>query len=129
MSLTAIEFLLGPLPQVIALLVAAIVGTIFAIRRRKSQPLASRLLILGFSAILINALGSYAVRVYSYRTFDKWHDASIYGRQIAEVDAILHSINVVGVILLAAAVFANRAAASQGKESMIWIKQLRWKSS
>lgn len=72
MSLTTTEFLLGPLPQVIALLAAAIVGAIFAIRRRKRQPLASRLLIFGFCAILINAIGSYGVRVYNYRTFDKW---------------------------------------------------------
>jgi len=111
MSLTTIEFVLGPLPQVIGLLVAAIVGTIFAIRRRRSQPLASRLLIFGFCAILINAIGSYGVRVYSYRTFDKWQDASVYGRHIAEVNAILHSINVLGVILLAMAVFANRVSA------------------
>jgi hypothetical protein len=110
-SLTTIEFLLGPLPQVIALLVAAIVGTLFAIRRRRDQPLASLLLLLGFCSILTNAVGSYAVRVYGYRTFDQWHDASVYGRHIAEVNAILHSINVVGVILLAAAVFANRVSA------------------
>jgi hypothetical protein len=110
MSLTTIEFLLGPLPQVIALMVAAIVSVIFAIRRRGSQPLASRLLILGFCAILTNAIGSYVVRVSGYRTFDKWQDASVYGRHIAEVNAMLHFINVVGVILLAAAVFANRVS-------------------
>ena len=73
--------------------------------------MASRLLIFGFCAILINAIGSYGVRVYSYRTFDKWQDASVYGRHIAEVNAILHSINVLGVILLAMAVFANRVSA------------------
>ena len=111
MSLTAIEFFLGPLPQVIALLVVAVVGSIFAIRRRKSQPMASRLVIIGLCAILINAVGSYAVRIYSYRTFDKWHDASVYGRDIAEINALLHTVNIVGVILIAAAVFADRVSA------------------
>jgi hypothetical protein len=108
MSLTAGEFLLGPLPQVIALLVVALVGTIFAIRRHRSQPLASRLVILGFCALLVNAIGSYMVRIFSYRSFDKWQDASIHERHIAELYAVLHSINVVGVILIAAAVFASR---------------------
>ena len=111
MSLTAIEFFLGPLPQVIALLVVAVVGSIFAIRRRKSQPMASRLVIIGFCGILVNAVGSYAVRIYSYRTFDKWHDASVYGRHVAEVNTMLHTVNVVGVILIAAAVFADRVSA------------------
>ena len=67
MSLTTIEFLLGPLPQVIALLVVATIGAIFAIRRRRSEPLASRLLILWFCAILINTVGSYALRAWGYR--------------------------------------------------------------
>ena len=110
MSLTGIEFLLGPLPQVIALLIVAFVGSIFAIRRRKSQPVASRLVIIGFCAILVNAVGSYAVRIYSYQTFDKWHDASVYGRHVAEVTATLHTVNVVGIILIAAAVFADRVS-------------------
>ena len=110
MSLTAIEFFLGPLPQVIALSIVAVVGSIFAIRRRKSQPMASRLVITGFCAIFVNAVASYAVRIYSYQTFDKWHDASVYGRHIAEVNAMLHTVNVAGVILIAAAVFADRAS-------------------
>jgi hypothetical protein len=113
MSLTAIEFFLGPLPQVIALLVVAVVGSIFAIRRRKSQPMASRLVIIGFCAILVNAVGSYAVRIYSYQAFDKWHDAAVYGRYIAEVNAMLHTVNVVGIILIAAAVFADRVSVTQ----------------
>jgi Co/Zn/Cd efflux system component len=110
MSLTTIEFLLGPLPQVMALLVVALVGTVFAIRRRNSQPMASRLLVIGLVALLVNAVGSYAVRIYSYRSFDKWHDASVYGRHIAELNAVLHSINVAGVILIVLAVFADRVA-------------------
>jgi Co/Zn/Cd efflux system component len=113
MSLTTIEFLLGPLPQVMALLVVALVGTVFAIRRRKSQPMASRLLVIGLVALLINAVGSYAVRIYSYRSFDKWHDASVYGRHIAEFNAVLHSINVAGVILIVLAVFADRISAGE----------------
>jgi len=111
MSPSTIDFLLGPLPQMIALVFTAIVGTILAIRRRRNHPLASRLLMVGFCAILIDTIGSYAVRVYNYRTFDKWHDASVYGLHVAEVRAVLHSIGVVGVILLVAAVFANRVSA------------------
>jgi branched-subunit amino acid ABC-type transport system permease component len=110
MSLTTVEFLLGPLPQVIALLVVALIGTIFAVRRHRSQPLASRLVIFGFSSLLVNAIGSYAVRIYSYRSFDRWQDASVHERHIAELYTALHSINVVGVILIAAAVFANRVS-------------------
>jgi hypothetical protein len=73
--------------------------------------MASRLVILGLLSILVNAIGSYAVRIHSYRTFDQYQDASVYERHIAEVYAVLHSINAVGVILLVAAVFANRVAA------------------
>jgi hypothetical protein len=109
MSLTVVEFLLGPLPQLIALLLVAVVGTVFAIRLRRTSPSASRLLIAGFCALLVNAIGSYAVRIYSYASFDKWQDASVHGRHVAELYAVLHSINVAGVILIAAAVFANRA--------------------
>ncbi len=108
MSLTVVEFLLGPLPQLIALLLVAVVGTVFAIRLRRTSPSASRLLIGGFCALLVNANGSYAVRISSYASFDKWQDASEHGRHVAELYAVLHSINVAGVILIAAAVFANR---------------------
>lgn len=108
MSLKFVEFLLGPLPQVIALLVVALVGTIFAIRRHRSHSLASRLVILGFCAFLVNAIGSYVVRIFSYRSFDSWQDASIHERYIAELYAVLRSINVVAMILIAVAVFANR---------------------
>ena len=87
---------LGPLPQLIALLVVAFVGTVFAIRLRRSQPLASRLVIASFCAHLVNAIGSYAVHTYSYASFDKWQGASVHGRHIAELYAVLHSINVAG---------------------------------
>jgi hypothetical protein len=110
MSLTTVEFLLGPLPEVIVILVVAIVGTIFAIRRRRSQPMASRLVIIGFCALLVDAIGSYAVRIYSYRSYDRYEDAYVQARHIAELYAVLHSINVLGVILIAAAVFANRVS-------------------
>jgi hypothetical protein len=108
MSLTVVEFLLGPLPQLIALLVVAFVGTVFAVRLRRTAPSASGLVIAGFLALLVGAIGSYAVRIYSYASFDKWQDASVHGRHIAELYAVLHSITVAGVILIAAAVFANR---------------------
>ena len=72
--------------------------------------MASRLVIIGLLALSVNAIGSYAVRIYSYRSFDRWQDASVHGRHIAELYAVLHSIDVVGVILIAAAVFANRAS-------------------
>ena len=114
MSLTAVELLLGPLPQVIALLAVALVGSFFAIRRHKSQPTASRLVIIGLCALLVNAIGSYTVRIYSYRSFDKWQDASVFGRHIAELYAVLHCIDVAGLVLIVAAVFANRAAVRKG---------------
>ena len=72
--------------------------------------MASRLVIIGFCALLVNAIGSYAVHIYSYRSIDRWQDASVHGRHIAELYAVLHSINVAGVILFAAAVFANRVS-------------------
>jgi Co/Zn/Cd efflux system component len=110
MSLTTVEFLLGPLPPIIALLVVSLIGATVAIRRYGSQPTASRLLILGFCALLVNAIGSYVLRIYSYQSFDKSHDASVYGLRVAELYALLHSINLAGVILIVAAVFANRAS-------------------
>ena len=57
MSLTAIEFFLGPLPQVIALLIVAFWLEV-SLRSvgAKSQPVASRLVIIGFCAILVNAV-------------------------------------------------------------------------
>ena len=108
MSLTTIEFFLGPLPQVIAISSAALIGVVLAINRRRIHPAASLLVTLGLLAVALSAVGSYAVRVYTYRTFDKWQDASVYGRHIAEVYAVLHSVDVAGVILIVAAVFANR---------------------
>ena len=110
MSLTTVDFLLGPLPQVIAILVVALVGTIFAIRRRRGQPFAARLVIIGLLALSVSAIGSFAVRIYSYRSFDRWQDASVHGQHIAELYAVLHAIDVLGVILITIAVFANRAA-------------------
>jgi len=107
MSLTTVEFLLGPLPQILALLVVSLFGTIITIRRYRSQPTASRLVILGFSVLLVNVVGSYAVRIYSYQLFDGFQDASAHGRRIAELYADLHFINIAGVILIAAAAFAN----------------------
>ena len=108
MGLTAVEFLLGPLPQLIALLVVAVVGTVFAVRLRGSAPSAARLVITGLLSLLVGAVGSYAVRIYGYASFDKWKDASVHGRHIAEFYAFLHFIDVAGVILIAAAVFADR---------------------
>ena len=108
MSLTVIEFLLGPLPQPIALVVMAVVGTVFAVRLRESAPSAARLLIAGLLSILVGALGSYAVRISSYISFDRWQDASVHGRHIAEFYAAFHFVDVAGVILIAAAVFADR---------------------
>ena len=110
MGLTVIEFLLGPLPQLIALLVVAVVGTIFAVRLRRSAPSAARLVMAGLLSLLVGAVGSYAVRITAYASFDKWQDASVHGRHIAELCALLHFVNVAGVILVATAVFANRAA-------------------
>jgi hypothetical protein len=110
MSLTVVEFLLEPLPQLIALLVVAFVGTVFAIRLRRTAPSASRLVIAGFLALLVGPIGSYAVRIYSYASFDRWQDASVHGQHIAELYAVLHFVNVAGVILIAAAVFANRVS-------------------
>jgi hypothetical protein len=109
MSVT-VEFLLGPLPQIIAILAVALVGTIFAIRRRRSQPIASRLVIFGLCALLVNAIGSYGVRIYSYHSYDRYQDAYVQARHVAESYAFLHSINVAGVILIVAAVFANRVS-------------------
>jgi hypothetical protein len=78
MSLTAIEFFLGPLPQVIALSVVAVVGSIFAIRRRKSQPMASRLVIIGFCAIFINVVGVIviAAAVFADRSLTRISNSS-----------------------------------------------------
>lgn len=113
MSLTTIEFLLGPLPQVIVIFSAALVGVALAIHRRRIHPTASLLVTLGLLAVALNAVGSYAVRIYTSRTFDKWQDASVHGRHIAEVYAVLHSVDVAGIILIAAAVFANRLPVRQ----------------
>lgn len=108
MSLTTVDFLLRPLPRLFGIAAVALVVTFFAIRRRRSQPVASRLVIMGILAILVSAIGSYVNRIYSYRSFDRWQDASVHGQHIAEIYAVLHSVDVVGVILIAAAVFANR---------------------
>lgn len=108
MSLTTVDFLLGPLPQIIALLVVSLIGTTVAVRRYRGHPTTSRLVILGLCALLVNAIGSYAVRIYGYQSFDRFQDASVHGLRIAQLYAVLHSINVAGVILIVVAVFANR---------------------
>ena len=123
MSLTAIEFLLGPLPHLILILVVTITGSIFAIRRRIDHPVASRLVIIGLITIVVDAIGSYAVRIYGYRSFDKWQDASIHGRHIAELYAVLHLIDVAGIILIVAAVFANRLSALKAPNQ--WLERSR----
>jgi uncharacterized membrane protein YphA (DoxX/SURF4 family) len=78
---------------------------------RLTQPRASLFTVLGIWTNFAAAFGLYAVRVYFYRTFENRHDAFIYGRHIAEANAALRSIQVAGVLLLVAAIFAKRVSA------------------
>jgi hypothetical protein len=110
-KLTAVHFVLGPLPQIIALSVVTVLGTTLAIRRRASQPASSWLVVLGSLLILLDAVGEYAIRIDRGSSFERYQDAFVHGQHLAETHAVLNSSSALGVILLVAAVFADRAVA------------------
>jgi hypothetical protein len=103
-----LQYLLAITPA-IPMLAVAVIGIILGIYRRKSQPIASRLVISGLIALSANVLGSIAVRVYNYTSFDKYQDATVHAQHLVQLNVVLYVLNIAGVALITAAAFANRA--------------------
>jgi hypothetical protein len=106
----ALQYLIAMTPA-IPMLAVTIIGIVLGIYRRKAEPLASRLVIFGLGALAANVLGSSALHIYAQQSFDRYQDASIHARHLAEFNAILYALHLAGFALITAAVFANRAPA------------------
>jgi hypothetical protein len=104
----ALEYLFSLIPA-IPILAVALTGIILAVIRRSYQRTASRLVIAGLSALSVNVLASAAVHVYAHQSFDKYQDATVHAKHLLEMNAALYALNIAGVALITAAVFASRA--------------------
>jgi hypothetical protein len=104
----ALQFFFALIPA-IPMLSVALIGIIFGVRRRGNQPIASRFIILGLSALAVNVVGSVAVHVYAHQSFQRYEDATVLARHLVELNVVLYALNLAGVALITAAVFANRA--------------------
>jgi 4-amino-4-deoxy-L-arabinose transferase-like glycosyltransferase len=109
------QYLLAIAPTIM-LLAIALVGIVFAIRRRHSQPVASRLVISGLIALSANVILTIAVRSYARdQSFERYADATIVAQHLTVLHAALYALNVVGIALVTAAVFADRGVIGVGR--------------
>jgi hypothetical protein len=91
-------------------------GIILAIRYRLRWPWTARLLIPGLIALEGNVVGSVILRWYAYRQhFAIYEDASIAAEHLATMRSILFYLNYIGIVLVAAAAFADRGVIRVGR--------------
>jgi hypothetical protein len=110
-----IQFLLAVAPTVL-LLAVMVAGVVLAIVHRRQQPWTARLVIPGLVALAANIIGSIAVRSYSQRlSFDRYQDASVAAQHLASLHSALYALNFIGIVLITAAVFADRGAIRVGR--------------
>jgi len=101
------QYLLGFIPAIPMLLIA-LVGIVYALRQRQSQPESSRLLIVGLTILSAHTLGLALVHLNLYKPFDRYEDASVFAQHLAWVKLLLYVLNILGVATITAAVFARR---------------------
>jgi hypothetical protein len=110
-----IQYLLAVAPTLL-LLAVMVAGVFLAILRRRQQPWTTRLVVPGLIALASNVVGSTAVRSYAYRlSFDRYEDASVAAQHLATLHAILFALNFIGIVLITAAVFADRGVIRVGR--------------
>jgi 4-amino-4-deoxy-L-arabinose transferase-like glycosyltransferase len=110
-----VQYLLAIAPTIM-LLAIALVGIVLAIRQRRSQPVASRLVISGLIALSANVIGTIAVRSYARdQSFERYADATVLAQHLAVLHAALFALNVIGIALVTAAVFADRGIIGVGR--------------
>ena len=110
-----IQYLLAVAPTAV-LLAIMLVGIILGIVQRRKQPLASLLVISGLIALIVNVIGTVAVRSFARRqSFDRFEDATVVAQHLAAMHVGLFALNFIGITLITAAVFANRGAIRIGR--------------
>ena len=110
-----IQYLLAVAPAAV-LLAIMLVGIILGIVQRRKQPLASLLVISGLIALIVNVIGTVAVRSFARRqSFDRFEDATVVAQHLAAMHVGLFALNFIGITLITAAVFANRGAIRIGR--------------
>jgi hypothetical protein len=111
-----IEYLLAIAPTVV-LLAIMLVGIVLGVRQRRKQPLAALLVISGLIALSTNVIGTVAVRYYArHQSFDRYEDATVVAQHLSVMHAGLFALNVIGIALLTAAVFADRGVSTSRSE-------------
>jgi uncharacterized BrkB/YihY/UPF0761 family membrane protein len=110
-----IQFLFAVAPTVL-LLAVMVIAIILAIRQRRQQPWASRLVIPGLIALAGNVIGSIAVRTYArHLSYDRYEDASVAAHHLAALHSVLVFLSYIGIALITAAVFADRGVIRLGR--------------
>jgi uncharacterized membrane protein len=102
-----LEYLLNFTPAV-PMLVIALIGIALALRQRLAQPTSSHFVIIGLVALFAHTLGTVLLHLYLNKPFDKYEDASVYAQHLGWVKLLLYGLNIFGVALITAAVFAKR---------------------
>jgi hypothetical protein len=109
-----IQYLLAIAPTVV-LLAILLAGIVLGLLQRHKQPLASLLVIPGLIALSANVIGTGVVRSYArHQSFDRYADATVVAQHLAIMHAGLFALNVIGIALITAAVFADRGVIRMG---------------
>ena len=110
-----VQFMLAVAPTVL-LLAIMVIGIVLAILHWQQWPWTARLAIPGLFALAANIIGSFAVRAYSQRlSFDRYQDASVSAQHLASLHSVLYALNFIGIVLITAAVFADRGVLRVGR--------------
>jgi hypothetical protein len=111
-----IQYFLAVAPTA-ALLAIMLAGMILGfLQRRRKQPLASLLVIVGLIALAGNVIGTVAVRVYArHQAFDRYQDATVVAEHLAALQVGLFVLNFICITLVTAAVFADRGVIRIGR--------------
>jgi hypothetical protein len=100
----------------VLLLAPMLAGIFFALRYRQRWPWTARFLIPGLIALEANVFGSMAVRWYAYRQHSAiYEDAALAAQRIAMMHSTLFFLNYAGILLVAAAAFADRGIMRIGR--------------
>src|ERR1700722_15774918 len=110
-----VQFLLAVAPTVL-LLAVMVAGVVLAIVHRRQQPWTARLVIPGLVALAANIIGLLAVCSYTQRlSVDRYQDASVAAQHLASLHSVLYARNFIGIVLIPAAVFADRGVLRVGR--------------